>query len=142
MNRRHYRDYSFKLLFHACFYRDNEIREQAGTFLDSCMVPEEDSLPITDEERADLAGRLDLILSHLPEIDKEISAAAEDWKLNRMNRVDLTIIRLALYEIRYDDNVPDKVAVNEAVELAKRYSGEDSPVFVNGVLSHFMKDVK
>ena len=104
------------------------------------MVPEEDQLLIGDEERADLSRRLDLILAHLPEIDRQITDAAQDWRPGRMNRVDLTIIRLAIYEIQFDDNVPNKVAVNEAVELAKKYGGDDSPLFVNGVLSRFMKD--
>ena len=140
MNRRQYRDYSFKLLFHACFYQGEEIREQADTYLEGCMVPEEDQLLIGDEERADLSRRLDLILAHLPEIDRQITDAAQDWRPGRMNRVDLTIIRLAIYEIQFDDNVPNKVAVNEAVELAKKYGGDDSPLFVNGVLSRFMKD--
>ena len=57
------------------------------------------------------------------------------WKTSRMNKVDLTILRLAVYEILWDDDIPTSVAINEAVELAKRFSGEDGPSFVNGVLA-------
>ena len=139
MNRRQYRDYSFKVLFHACFYPEGEVLSQADTYLKECMYPDEDQLLLLDEERVDLENRLSLILPHLPEIDEKITEASADWKTSRMSKVDLTIIRLALYEIYWDDDIPDKVAVNEAVELAKRYGGDDSPVFINGVLSHFMK---
>ena len=56
-----------------------------------------------------------------------------------MARVDLTIIRLALYEILFDDQVPEKVAINEAVELAKKYGGDESPAFINGVLARLVR---
>ena len=59
---------------------------------------------------------------------------AEGWKTARMNKVDLTILRLAVYEMRWDDDVPEGVAINEAVELAKRFGGDSSSSFVNGVL--------
>ena len=60
---------------------------------------------------------------------------AVGWKTQRMGKVDLTIIRLALYEILYDEDIPTGVAINEAVELAKRYGTDESPSFVNGVLA-------
>ena len=53
-----------------------------------------------------------------------------------MNKVDLTILRLGVYEMKYDEEIPEKVAINEAVELAKKYGGDESPAFVNGVLAH------
>jgi N utilization substance protein B len=59
------------------------------------------------------------------------------WKTSRMCKVDLTLIRLAVYEIRYEDDIPFKVSVNEAVELAKKYGTDDSPSFVNGILAKF-----
>jgi N utilization substance protein B len=52
-----------------------------------------------------------------------------------MGKVELTILRLALYEIKHDDDVPEKVAINEAVELAKKFGGDDSPAFINGILA-------
>ena len=79
--------------------------------------------------------RTDAILGHLSEIDKLLSEVTQGWKLQRIGRVELGILRLAVYEIKYDEHVPDKVAINEAVELAKRYGGDESPAFVNGVLA-------
>ena len=57
------------------------------------------------------------------------------WKTSRMNTVDLSILRLAVYEMKYDEDVPVGVAINEAVELAKKYSGDEGPAFINGVLA-------
>jgi len=57
------------------------------------------------------------------------------WKTTRMNKVDLTILRLAVYEMKWDEDIPTGVAINEAVELSKRFSGEEGPSFVNGVLA-------
>jgi N utilization substance protein B len=79
-------------------------------------------------------------MEHLEAIDAAIAGASEGWELNRMNRVDLTILRLAYYEMEYDEDIPVKVAINEAVELAKQYGGEDSPSFVNGVLAKLVKE--
>jgi N utilization substance protein B len=64
-----------------------------------------------------------------------IDGACRGWKLNRLGKTDLSILRLAVYEICYDESIPEKVAINEAVELAKRYGGDSSSAFINGVLA-------
>lgn len=135
MNRRQLREYTFKLLFHANFYDKEELKEQASNYLEECMYPQEGQLLLIEKEKEELEQRFSQIVEKLPEIDEEISQAAEGWKLNRMNKVDLSIIRLAGYELMFDSDVPGKVAINEAVELAKSYGGDESPQFVNGVLA-------
>ena len=75
------------------------------------------------------------MLAKLKEIDESINAAARGWKTSRMGKVDLTLIRLAVYEIKYEEDIPVGVAINEAVELAKKYGSDDSPSFINGVLA-------
>ena len=77
-------------------------------------------------------------LATLKEIDKKIDEVAAGWKTKRMGKVELTILRLAVYEMLYDDTIPEKVSVNEAVELAKKFGGNESPAFVNGVLAKFI----
>jgi transcription antitermination protein NusB len=72
--------------------------------------------------------------AHLPDIDETIGEVSENWSVSRMPLVDRNILRLATYEIAYEGDVPTSVAINEAVELAKVYGGEDSSKFVNGVL--------
>ena len=73
----------------------------------------------------------------IPELDEEINKVAEGWKTTRMGKVDLTLIRLAVYEIRFEEDIPFKVSVNEAVLLAKKYGGDGSSVFVNGILAKY-----
>ena len=77
------------------------------------------------------------IQQNLPEIDKQLNEKAEGWDTGRMSKVDLTILRLAVYEINYDDSVPTGVAINEAVELAKKFGQDASSGFVNGILAKF-----
>ena len=76
----------------------------------------------------------DAISQHLTDIDKAIEGASANWKISRFGKVDLAIIRMAVAEILYFDNVPDSVSINEAVEIAKTFGGEESGRFVNGVL--------
>ena len=71
----------------------------------------------------------------VPELDEKINGVAEGWKTKRMGKAELTILRLASYEMKYDDEIPEKVAINEAVELAKKFGGKDSPAFINGILA-------
>jgi transcription antitermination protein NusB len=74
------------------------------------------------------------VLAHLDEIDAEIQSAAQEWPLSQMARIDKNVLRLAIYEILFNNAVPAKAAINEAVELAKAFGGDTSSRFVNGVL--------
>ncbi len=133
MLRRELREYTFKLLFHGNFYEGEELEEQIANFLEN-----EEGL---DEAACQLlSGKVKEIFPLIPQLDEEIAAVAKGWKLQRMGKVELTIIRLALYEMRYDDQVPGKVAINEAVELAKKYGGDESPQFVNGILAKLISE--
>lgn len=133
MLRRELREYTFKLLFHGNFYEGEELEEQIANFL-------ENEEGLDEASRQLLAGKSKDIFPLIPQLDEKIAAVAKGWKLNRMGKVDLTIIRLALYEMLYDDQVPGKVAINEAVELAKKYGGAESPQFVNGILAKLISE--
>ena len=135
MFRREIREYTFKMLFQIPFYLEQEeLDQQIDQFL---------SLESLDEvDKTMLYGKYKDIIPHIKELDEEISIASQGWKLNRMNRVDLTIIRLAYYEMKLDEQVPVSVAINEAVELAKKYGGDESPQFVNGVLGKLALNVQ
>ena len=74
------------------------------------------------------------------ELDSMISAYSKGWKLSRISKVDVSILRLALYEIKYVDDIPDSVAINEAVELAKKYAGKEDSAFINGILGSAVRD--
>jgi N utilization substance protein B len=78
---------------------------------------------------------------HLAEIDAVISEAAQNWRLTRLAATDRNLLRVAVYEIVYRQDVPGQVAINEAVEIAKRFAGEDSPKFINGVLDAVLSKI-
>ena len=79
------------------------------------------------------------VLGKLPEIDERINQEARGWRTGRMAKADLAVLRLGVYEIMFDEDIPDGVAINEAVELAKSFCSDASPAFVNGVLARFAK---
>ena len=90
---------------------------------------------LSDEERQYIQTKADAVRGMKEELDNQIDAVADKWKTSRMTKVDLTIIRLAAYEMLHDADVPTGVAINEAVELAKRYGTDQSAAFVNAVLA-------
>lgn len=79
------------------------------------------------------------IIDHIEEVDQSINASSRSWKTTRMPKVDLAIMRLALGEIRYGEDIPEAVAINEAINLAKKYSTEQSSRFIHGVLGAVMR---
>lgn len=128
MTKREEREHLFKLLFCKDFHDVEELKEQVELYQTQQEVGNE-------EEFAPVKAKLEAIVAEEGSIDMILSNAAEGWRLNRMGKAELTILRIATYEIRYDDDVPDKVAINEAVELAKKYGNDASSGFVNGVLA-------
>ena len=132
MTRRQMREHAFKELFLKEFYQQEEFASQCSVYLEE----QENLEPDVQEELWERALRMS---ERVPELDQRINAVAEGWKTGRMGKVDLTILRLALYEILYDEGVPVKVAINEAVEIAKKYGGEDSASFVNAILGKLVK---
>ena len=131
MNRREQREQIFKLLFRVEFNEINEMPDQCVMFFD------DDENPVSEKDIAYIQGKYEKIAEKLCEIDEMINSTAKGWDTQRMGKVDLTIIRLAVYEIKFDDEVPTGVAINEAVELAKSYGQDGSAGFVNGVLAKF-----
>lgn len=79
------------------------------------------------------------VITHLPELDKLITESASQWPLTQINRIDLSILRLAVYELMVARSEPVKVIIDEAVELAKEFGSQSSPAFVNGVLGNILK---
>ena len=80
-------------------------------------------------------------IEHLDEIDQLIEFKLKNWKLSRISKVSLSILRVAVYELKYMDDVPTNVSINEAVELAKQYANEDDYSFINGVLGAIAKEL-
>ena len=131
MSRRELREQIFKLLFRIEFNSDEEMKAQWELFFDS---PDEVFSP---EDEKYIKDKYDQIYSRIEDIDRLINEKAKGWDSDRMGKVELTIIRLGVYEIMYDDDVPESVAINEAVELAKKFGQDKSHGFVNAVLAKF-----
>lgn len=127
MKRRELRENIFKLLFVSLFTDREEMPEQLRLYF-------EGRERLEDKDREYMEEKVERILESAGETDGLLNQISRGWKTSRMNRVDLTILRLAVYEMRYDDSVPVSVAINEAVELGKRFGGEDSGSFINGIL--------
>lgn len=89
---------------------------------------------ISEENHAYIENKYENICAVLPEIDKKITGVSKGWRIERMGKTDLSILRLGIYEMLYDDDIPVGVAINEAVELAKNFGEAESPSFINGIL--------
>lgn len=128
MTRREIRELIFKMVFRVEFHSEEEIPQQMRLFMDALDAAGE-------KDRAYMEQKVKDIIAHLEEIDTLIDQSAKNWKTSRMAKVELTLIRLAVYEIKFEPDIPTGVAINEAVELAKLYGEDNSASFVNGVLA-------
>lgn len=134
MSRREIRERIFKLLFRVEFYKAGELEEQKELFLEDA---EDFPDGVSEKDKQEIIKKYDAIVEKLSEIDAMLTDKATGWSIKRMGKVDLTILRLAVYEICFDERIPTGVAINEAVELAKNYGQDGSAAFVNGVLAKF-----
>lgn len=130
MSRRELREQIFKLLFRVEFNAVEDMTEQEKLFF-------EEEGAAKDEDAVYVSNKYHKISEKLSEIDSQLNEKAQGWDTGRMSKVDLTILRLAVYEICYDEDVPTGVAINEAVELAKKFGQDASFGFVNGILAKF-----
>lgn len=138
MGRHELREQVFRLLFRAEFYSAEDMEEQKTLFPED--LPAEDTAVVAgDRELAYIAERCGKVQEKLSEIDRLIDDNTEGWDTTRMGKVELTILRLGAYEIIFDGDIPGAVAINEAVEIAKKYGQETSGGFVNAILGKILK---
>lgn len=130
MNRYKLRENAFKLLFLEEFYSEEEKQDQMKLFFELEELQEADK-----DSRELIVKKYNGVVEHMEEIDEKINGVAVGWKTDRMGKVDLSVLRLAVYELLYDEDVPAGVAINEAVELVKKYGRDESPAFINGILA-------
>lgn len=138
MTRREMREYIFCLLFQNEFYTTEEFDEQVENFLHNFHIPENQR--ISEKDEIEVRDKVEKLLADLPAIDEMIETHAKGWKLDRIAKAELAILRLAVYEAVYDDQIPVGVAINEAVELAKQYGDHNGSVFVNGILGKIVNE--
>lgn len=133
MGRHEQREQLFMLLFRVEFNSPEEMPEQVRLFF------EDEERSGIGEAALQIEEKFRRIQDKLPEIDRLLNEKTEKWNTKRIGKVELTVLRLALYEMLFDEDIPQGVAIDEAVSIAKKYGQESSGAFVNGILAKFAK---
>lgn len=133
MGRRFSREFAMQCLFQFEFQEEIDVKVYEG---------DEEYQKLAEREQSYVQEILQGVAEHLAFIDTQIEMFSKGWKLSRISKVDLAILRLGIYEIFFRPDIPFNVSVNEAVELAKKYSSEESGAFVNGILASVVKHHK
>lgn len=120
------------MLFRADFHEKDELKEQVEFYLDGLG-------DASKKEKEEISSKFFGVIDKKDEIDAMIEQNAKDWAVSRIAKAELTVLRLAVYEVAFDDDVPERVAINEAVELAKKYGDEKAAAFTNGILGGFTR---
>lgn len=125
VNRKMAREMAVRFLFQIEFQKNN-IKEQVEDFLDS--------VEIEDYDKDYFLEIINGVINSLKEIDEIIESKAKGWTMDRIAKMDLPILRVAIYEMKHREDIPVGVSINEAVELAKKFGSDDSSRFINGLL--------
>lgn len=141
MGKREQREQLFKLVFMTEFNHPEEMPEQILMYFEESQDAVEDGEVkfASEKEQIGISARFDAVMAKKSEIDEIINKNAVGWTTERMGKVEIAIIRVAVYEMEFDEDVPQSVAINEAVELAKKFGQDESASFVNGILAKIAK---
>ena len=134
MGRHEQREQVFMLLLRVEFHAPEDMPEQIALFREN-----NEEVPSWQDADA-IAARFEKIKDKIPELDKLLNENTEGWDTTRVGKVELAVLRLGAYELRYDDDIPDGVAINEAVEIAKKYETPETVKFINGILGSFARE--
>lgn len=134
MNRSDMREHAFKLIYSLEIQKVDNIQEQVDLYFESNNIKDEEAKKYITDAILGIEKNKAEILS---DIEKNLK---EEWKLNRISKMDLSVLKLSIYEIKFSE-VPYKVSINEAVELAKKYGEDKSKKFVNGILASIVKEM-
>lgn len=132
MTRREARELIMKMLFEATFHEEE----------DTNRILEENIKEVKGKIKEFIKQEFIGILAHKDEIDETIKESAQNWSIDRIARTDHMILRMGVYELKWGQDIPQKVAINEAIEISKIYSTDKSPKFINGVLGNVVKSIE
>jgi N utilization substance protein B len=135
MLRSQVREEIFKILFRYPFTSEGEMEEQIAFSLEELAGKSEENIQY-------IQNKVRAIIEHTEQLDQTISEHCEGWNLNRIGKAEIAIMRIAVYEMLYEEESPQSVAINEAVELTKRYCDEEAKGFVNAVLGKVAKAIE
>ena len=133
MNRSEMREQAFKIMYSLEIQKNENLEEQWGLYIESNEIKDESAIEYIKDAVLGIEENKKEILDN---IEKNLK---KDWKIERISKIDLVILKLAIYEIKYKE-IPYKVVINEAVELAKKYGEDNSKNFVNGILASIVKE--
>lgn len=133
MGRHEQREQVFKLLFRVEFNEPEDMPEQIALFAEN-----NEEIPY-QKDADDIVNRFLGVQEKIAEIDKMLDEHTEGWDTKRMGKVELAVLRLGVYELLYDEDIPNGVAINEAIEIAKKYGQAASGGFVNAILGKILK---
>lgn len=133
MSRRSARKNAFYLVFQSDFMGHDNLEQTKEVFF---AVNEE----LEDEDKDFINALTDGVCEKITELDSLIDKFAKGWSTERMNKVDLAILRIAVYEMKFMKETPVRVVINEAIELAKKYSSDEAPAFINGILGSIAEE--
>jgi N utilization substance protein B len=136
MSRKTARELAFKLVFEVEFQKDVDIDELIIRLMENSDTPPENIKGDNEYIKEVVKG----VFENQINIDNNIKKHLKDWTLDRVLRTDIAILRIAIYELLYREDIPYKVSINEAIELAKIYGEESSPSFINGVLAEIVNE--
>lgn len=131
MNRHKQREYTFRLLFSLEILKEGMNEEEIDISIKSLDLINEEDIQLVKDQTME-------VIQHIPEIDQLIDESADRWSVERIGKIELAILRVATFEMKFKE-IPVQVAVNEAIEIAKKYGEDQSPKFVNGVLGQIVK---
>lgn len=148
MTRSEIREHIFRLVFRLEFNDVSEMPAQLSRYFEDVYKDEDEDgaegfkiCRFSDDDEAYIKAKYDNIVTRLSELDDVINKNSKGWDVSRIGKVDLAILRLAVYEVLFDDDIPVGVAIDEAVELAKKYGQDESSSFVNGILASVAKSI-
>ena len=134
MNRSAIRELAFKLIYSLEIQKQEDVQEQIDLYIEANEINDEKAIKYITETVHGIYNNIEDITNL---IEKNLKTG---WELKRVSKIDLSLLKLAIYEIKYSD-IPYKVAINEVVELAKKYGEETSKNFVNGILASIIKEI-
>ena len=135
MNRSEIKEQAFKLIYRLEIQKQENLEEQVELYIESNNIKSKDAIEYIKDAVLGIENNKEEIIQN---IEKNLKS---DWKIERISKMDLSILKLAIYEIKYKE-IPFKVVINEAVELAKKYGEDNSKNFVNGILASVVKEQK
>lgn len=137
MKRAEIREHIFKILFRVEFHDSVEFEQQIALYMQNLRegTKEEKGVDVSEQDYNYIHDKAVAIKNNIEDIDSKINEISSGWPTTRLGKAELSIMRLAVYEIIYDEDIPRNVAINEAVELAKKYGSDSAPSFINGVLA-------